>query len=276
MSLAKSNKSEKAPVRENTQEDSDDESVIMLNGVSFTRNEVLVCAKYGKIYCVHKKDGSRLWSNRLPSKRFISSVFMTDLDTVLVSVDGLTVCYSLHTGEQKWVHGAKGSEAGAVICTPSRFLSPKVDMHDSDHAHQPPSYDTTEERSLTISSTHGKVMAIDATTGETLWKYDCPGGGYRMPVTLVEPPSAENGLPYRAVYVGCGQWVYCLKALTGDLIWSQRISNYKIGMGYIVLATLWSSRMAAETHISFSQFPIAQLRNEERIREKVIAVVAAS
>lgn len=156
-----------------------------------------------------------------------------------------------------------GIETAAVICTPSRVLTPKTPAITYPDRDAPPEYITTQERSVVISSSRGKVTAIDEENGETLWKYDCPGGGYNVPVAVVEPPSAENGLPHQVVYVGCGQWVYCLRALTGTLIWSHKITAAKISMGYIVIATPWSSRVAAETHTAFAHIPVAQQRSEE-------------
>ncbi|KAG0162768.1 hypothetical protein DFQ28_000882 [Apophysomyces sp. BC1034] len=261
------NKTEKTTLNDDEFDDADSESIIILNGISFTRNEVLICAKNGKLYCIHKKDGVRLWGNKLPTGRFsdIAALFVTDSDTVLAATNGKIACYNLHSGERLWMNNMKGMgfEATSVICTPSRFLAPKVDPPTEDAERDPPAYDTVEEQSVTISCSRGKVMAIDNTTGDTIWKYECPGGGYRLPIALVEPPSAEHGLPYRVVYVGCGQWIYCLRALTGALLWSQKIFQHKLNLGYIAIATPWSSRVVAETHTAFTQFPLAQQRNEE-------------
>lgn len=101
-------------------------------------------------------------------------------------------------------------------------------------------------------------MAFNIETGDTLWTYNCPGGRYKVPAILVEPPSLEDGRADQLVYVGSGKWVYCLKAATGEPRWSSKISNSKMGLDYMTLATPWSSRLAAEAYSAFSQNPIAQ------------------
>jgi outer membrane protein assembly factor BamB len=109
---------------------------------------------------------------------------------------------------------------------------------------------------------------MDMETGEALWKYNCPGGWYNIPVAIVEPSSLEEGRPNQLVYVGAGKWVYCLKARTGDVIWSVKVSDSTFGLNYMTLATPWSSRLAAEAHTSFSSNPVAQVRSEARQRER--------
>lgn len=110
-------------------------------------------------------------------------------------------------------------------------------------------------------------MGIDSNTGETLWVYKCPGGGFNLPVSIVEPPSLEDGRPHQLVYVGAGRWVYCLQANTGDVVWSIKISNSRFGYSYMTLATPWSSRLAAEAYSAFSQNPSAQARDLARQHE---------
>jgi outer membrane protein assembly factor BamB len=116
--------------------------------------------------------------------------------------------------------------------------------------------------------TRGKIMAMNSDTGEMLWKYNCPGGWYNIPVAIVEPPSLEHGRPHQLIYVGSGKWVYCLRAGSGEVLWSVKISNSMFGLNYMTLATPWSSRLAAEAHTAFSQNPSAQSRDWEREQER--------
>lgn len=156
----------------------------------------------------------------------------------------------------------------SIVTTPSRFLKPKKLLSTSSDA--PPSYDddSTVEDSIVISGSSGKVMAVNITTGETIWKYNCPGGWYKIPTVLVEPPSLEDGRPDQLIYVGCGKWVYCLRATDGEVLWSTKISNSTFGLNYMTLATPWSSRLAAEAYSAFSQNPTAQARDRERENER--------
>jgi outer membrane protein assembly factor BamB len=134
----------------------------------------------------------------------------------------------------------------------------------------PPEYhdDGLKEKPIVFGSSRGKIMAIDSDTGEQIWRYNCPGGWYNIPVAIVEPPSFEEGRPEQFVYVGAGKWVYCLKAKTGDVVWTTRVSNAKFGLSYMTLATPWSSRLAAEAYSAFSQNPSAQARDWEREQDK--------
>lgn len=105
----------------------------------------------------------------------------------------------------------------------------------------------------------GKIMGINIETGETLWTYNCPGGWYKIPAIIVEPPSFEDERPDQLIYAGCGKWVYCLKAATGEVLWSSKISNSRAGINYMTLATPWSSRLAAEAYTAFTQNPIGEI-----------------
>lgn len=120
---------------------------------------------------------------------------------------------------------------------------------------------------LVISCSRGKVMAMDIETGHTVWTYNCPGVWFNIPVIIIEPaPSSDKEDPSYVVYVGAGQWIFCLKALTGEVINSSRMSDSKPELNYMTLATPWSSRLAAESHSAFSQNPVAQVRNIIRHR----------
>lgn len=134
----------------------------------------------------------------------------------------------------------------------------------------PPDYaekHESSEKPVVIAGTRGKVMAVDVDTGETLWTYNCPGGWYKIPVMIVEPPSLEDGRPHQLVYVGSGRYVYCLRALTGEVLWTSKVSSSTFGLSYMTLATPWNSRLAAEAYTAFSQQPSAQSRDRERESE---------
>ncbi|CEP16030.1 hypothetical protein [Parasitella parasitica] len=254
---------------------SDSGSAVLMEGNDFSRNDILICATHGKLYAIHKRDGTRLWRAKYPTGAYggIVSLFVTDTDKLLAGAQGKTACVDLMTGETAWINKMPGFgvEEVSIVTTPSRFLSPQKHPNDASQDELPPPdyHDAgAHEKPVVIASSRGKVMGIDIDTGETLWTYKCPGGGFNIPVAIVEPPSLENGRPHQLVYVGSGKWVYCLKTNTGDVVWSVKVSNSRFGYGYMTLATPWSSRLAAEAYSSFSQNPSAQTRDRIRQQER--------
>ncbi|KAG2224005.1 hypothetical protein INT45_009591 [Circinella minor] len=247
---------------------------------SFTRNDILLCSTAGNIYAVHKHTGARLWRADFPTgstSRFASgsgggivSLFITDEDRVIIAATGKAAALDLLTGEVLWVNKMKGfgyEEVGAIV-TPSHALKPQRSTtelpNEDDDA--PPGYDAQDQNKLTqkpvvVLCSGGKCMGVNIETGEELWRFNCPKGGFRLPVALVDP---EGGSA--TVYVGVGTRLYCLDANTGDLKWETKVTNSIMYSGYMTLATPWSSRLSAEAHTAFSQFPVAQL--EQMRREK--------
>ncbi|CDH49313.1 hypothetical protein RO3G_05596 [Lichtheimia corymbifera JMRC:FSU:9682] len=242
--------------------DSDSESVEITETPSFQRNDILVCATYGKVYAVHKRNGSRLWRAQFGAAGGVVSLFITDYDRVIAAGNGKTTCLDLYTGHQLWINKMKGCgyEEVGTISTPSRILDPQSTRQSSDQDDALPEYqEETRPNSgkpVIVACTNGKCMGLDADSGEELWRFKCPKGGYKIPTALVDP-STEYHRQHN-VYVGCGKMIYCLDAQGGDLKWSTKISNAKMGQGYMTLATPWSSRLAAEAHTAFNQFPSAQ------------------
>ncbi|KAI9468480.1 MAG: quinon protein alcohol dehydrogenase-like superfamily [Benjaminiella poitrasii] len=236
--------------------DPEDASVV-INQRSVNREDILICSTAGKIYAIHKRDGSRIWRSDFPTGAMcgIVSLFVTDTDKLIVGARGRTAAMDLMTGKELWVNKMPGfgMEEVSVVTTPSRFLNSPLDHNAIE---SPPSYEQYPNQpggSIVISLSRGAVMAMDIETGETLWTYNCPGGGYNIPVAIVEPTSEDQ-----RVYVGAGKWVYCLRVTSGTVIWSSKVSHANFGCGYMTLATPWSSRLAAETHSAFSQNPSAQ------------------
>ncbi|CAO3617836.1 unnamed protein product [Cunninghamella blakesleeana] len=241
----------------------------------FKRNEVLICTTRGKIYAVSKKDGSRYWRKDYPVGKLggIVSIFITDTDKVILGGNGKIACLDLFTGETKWINNMKGVgyDEVSILSTPSRHLAPKTQNQIdtlNENGEAPPSYEEDAlDKQMIFGCSRGKLIAIDPETGDEAWRYDCPSGGYNLPAVLVEPPSQDSEWPFQVVYVGCGRWVYCLKALTGDVLWTQKVSNATFGLDFMCLATPWSSRLLAETHTNFSSTPHAQAREIERISQ---------
>lgn len=109
---------------------------------------------------------------------------------------------------------------------------------------------------------------MDSLTGKRLWSTFMLGGGIRIPTTLIDPPSVEEGRARGLLYAGGGRVLYCLDVKSGYLLWKKEISNCSFGYGFMTMATPWSSRLAAETYTAFSQNPVAQVRDHQRDIEK--------
>ncbi|KAG1031971.1 hypothetical protein G6F43_013855 [Rhizopus delemar] len=174
----------------------------------YQRNNILLCATNGKIYALHKRNGGKLWSTKFASGAMggIVSIFVTDFDKVIVGANGKTACLDLMTGKTLWLNRMSGFgyEEVSVISTPSRILTPKKEpVTDS-----PPEYSESHSlgKPIIFGCSRGKVMAMDADTGDELWRYNCPGGWYNIPVAIVEPPSWEDHQPDQLVYIGAGKW----------------------------------------------------------------------
>ncbi|KAI9268312.1 hypothetical protein BDA99DRAFT_505484 [Phascolomyces articulosus] len=249
--------------------DNDDDSFTSANIQGPLKSEdILVCSIGCKIFAVRKKDGSRIWKADAPTgggMNEVVSVFITDNDKLIVGGGGRTACMNLFTGEKIWLNKMPGcgyDEVG-VIATTSRVLPPRAQNEIRTDNDLPPAYEESSSSnqskpsSVVISCTSGKCMAIDMATGAQIWLFPCPKGGYYIPVAILEPVSGN--MSEQKVYVACGKWIYCLQARTGILEWSKPVSNMVQFLGGpVTLATAWSSRLSAESHTAFSQFPVAQ------------------
>ncbi|KAG2207687.1 hypothetical protein INT47_011807 [Mucor saturninus] len=241
----------------------------------FTRRDILICASHGYIYAIHKADGSRLWKTSFKSGSGIISLFVRDNDRLIAGAFGRTTCLNLLNGGIVWETklAGMGSEEVSVVSTPSRVLRPHPDhiMELPPHYNEqsvPPDYhdNVVPESAVIIACSRGKAMGLDADSGEILWTYNCPGGGFNIPVVIVEPPSKESD---QVVYIGASKWVYCLNGRTGALIWSTKVATTLFGSDYMSLATAWSSRLAAESYSAFNQNPSLQCLELQRDRNRV-------
>lgn len=99
---------------------------------------------------------------------------------------------------------------------------------------RPPEY-VSSDVSIVLTCSFGKVMGISSSNGKTLWKFDCPSGGYNLPTVLVEKNIA---------FIGCGRMVYALNPKNGGVLWETKATNGLVGSGWLTMATVWGSRQA--------------------------------
>ncbi|KAI8980346.1 hypothetical protein BDB01DRAFT_797474 [Pilobolus umbonatus] len=246
-------------------------SDVIYSAIPTIKENILVCASHGRVFALHKGNGSFLWNTKIPSQTMGSlvSVFVTDSNTVIAGSRGATVCLDLFTGEVKWRNDMKGFcyETVSVISNPTRNIS-----HSTGGDLPPYSSNFSFDKPIVFASSYGKMMAIDGDTGEEIWRYNCPGAGYYLPVVIVEPPAPESNQSSLVVYVGIGKYIFCLVAHSGVLVWKQKmpvsIVECFTGQNYMSLATPMNSRLAAETQTAFSQNPAGQDCEIEKERRK--------
>ncbi|KAI8974046.1 hypothetical protein BDB01DRAFT_854005 [Pilobolus umbonatus] len=226
---------------------SNEKSCKSIPDVSYPRNRIkkasiLVCSSQGTIFALNKTDGSFIWSIKFPARCVanIVSLLVTDSDTVIAGTTGATVCMDLFTGAIKWRNNGMGFGYGMASVTSNSTKSISIPVEEG----LPPySASSTIDTSMVYAAAFGRVMAINGDTGKEIWRYNCPGSGYYLPIVIVEPPAPD-------------------KAHTGNLLWQQKIATGLEedirGMKYMALATPISSRLASETSTAYSQNPAGQ------------------
>ncbi|CAO3670277.1 unnamed protein product [Umbelopsis ramanniana] len=150
----------------------------------------------------------------------------------------------LFTGTHRWTNDMEGMgyHEISLVSTPTTghgvsSQPPPVDEKSgwSDGFNErPPDY-AASEKSVVIACSYGKVLGIDSKSGQTLWKFDCPSGGFNLPVIIAEKDM---------IFIGCGRMVYALNPKGGNLIWSTKATNGLVGSGWMTMATVWGSRQA--------------------------------
>ncbi|KAI7852585.1 hypothetical protein BDC45DRAFT_607166 [Circinella umbellata] len=216
---------------------------------AFTRYDILVCATRGKVYGLNKYTGDRLWRAVLPGASFreIVSLFINADDNVIAGCKGTATCLDLFTGNVIWKNEMRWcgfSEVGA-LCIPGD--SSKQLAHHNDKSVLP-------KKSIAILTCKGKCLAVDAKSGQEIWRFEFPFVGSQLAAVIYD---LREGNDNTMLYIGYGTAVYCLNAHTGNVNWGGDITSGFIHFGVMTLATPWSSQLA-EVHSSFNQFPSAQ------------------
>ncbi|KAI8970837.1 hypothetical protein BDB01DRAFT_767701 [Pilobolus umbonatus] len=222
------------------------------------RAKILVCAIRGRITALSKVDGSVFWETKFPYRRAkgdITAMAITDSDTVIAGSMGATVFLDLFNGSIKWKNNMEGFgyEIVSVTCNATRSSVTPVSENEG-----LPQYSSSAsvETPIVFSASFGKVMAMHGDTGESMWVYDCPDSGHSLPVLLTEPPAAGSAHASLVLYVGSKNFVYCLLAHTGEVIWKKKIQNTLMerlgGYNYITMVSPISPKLAVEVHNTFN------------------------
>jgi hypothetical protein len=126
-----------------------------------------------------------------------------------------------------------GSHEVAVSSAPTNIVNvahSAPDYQASDE--RPPAY-TASQKSMAILCSRGMAIAVDSTTGKTIWRHICPGGSHDMPAVVSE---------LNKVYIGCGRMVCALNPKNGQKFWTVKLSDVGLGSCKMTMATVWSSR----------------------------------
>ncbi|KAG2175105.1 hypothetical protein INT44_007583 [Umbelopsis vinacea] len=209
------------------------------------RHDLLIVSTHGHIYCLQKKTGSRIWRQDFPSKYTggLISLFINDADQLIVAAQGKTCAMDLFTGTHRWTNDMEGMgyHEISVVSTPTvnhglSYAPPANEKSGwgDDSNERPPDY-ASSEKAVVIACSYGKVAGIDSKSGQTLWKFDCPSGGYNLPVVIAETDM---------IFIGCGRMVYALNPKDGSTFWSTKATNGLVGSGWMTMATVWGSRQA--------------------------------
>lgn len=85
-----------------------------------TDHDLILCATRGRIYAVHKQDGSRLWEKKFPKEKSdwcgggtgVISLFITDDNKyILAGKNAKVACLDIITGDTRWVKKLPVSES---------------------------------------------------------------------------------------------------------------------------------------------------------------------
>ncbi|MBO6523687.1 MAG: PQQ-like beta-propeller repeat protein [Balneolaceae bacterium] len=81
-----------------------------------------------------------------------------------------------------------------------------------------------QRNTVTGALTLGRITALDAQTGDSLWVFDTDQGGFSWAAPIV-----EHGVVYAGTYLGSPSRVFALNAETGEKLWERSgFSTFKI------------------------------------------------
>ena len=166
-----------------------------------------------------RRDGATLWTSDAGVRR--GSVLLLD-GRLYAAADGRVVALEVDTGDRAWAvdaHRVTGLAAadGTVFATGTASDGGAVSAvadgrrrwlrDDLGSVHVPP---TVADDLVLVSTSLGRLYALDRATGETVWRRERPGGG-------PAPPTAAHGRVY--LPSGNGSRTTCLDRASGDALW---------------------------------------------------------
>ena len=190
-----------------------------------TRDVVYASAADGTT-ALDRRDGDVLWTSDAGVRR--GSPVLRD-ERLYAGADRRVVALAVDTGDRAWAvdaHRVTGLAAadGTVFATGSTPAGGAVSAvadgerrwlrDDLGSVHLPP---TVAGDVVLVSTSLGRLYALDRATGDTVWRHDRAGGG-------PAPPAAARGRVY--LPSGNGSRATCLDLGTGDVLWRLETGVY--------------------------------------------------
>ncbi|MBK1876478.1 PQQ-binding-like beta-propeller repeat protein [Pelagicoccus mobilis] len=172
---------------------------------ALTDEGVVVATVDGSVTCLDKK-GKQLWTKKVSTHPIYADLVDSPAG-VLVSDSDLWLYCLGEKGEVKWkrsVLNAYENEEGERVFT---------DVLSGGTYYQ--SKPTAYQGKLYFGNPAGFMYAVDADTGEEVWKFE-------MGAAISVGPACADGKIYTGQQGG-ERFFYCLDAETGDLVWKQTV-----------------------------------------------------
>ncbi len=184
----------------------------------------------GRVYCLDRATGARVWATGLGYHVFSDVVLFRD--TIILAGTSMGGIAALHagTGRLLWNRTMEGLVLGpafhdtvAVFVTESgkaaAFSPEGRELWSRSFASQP-SAPTICDSTLFIGFASGRILAFSLLSGGTLWETGLPEVSGR---TLISRPVAAGSMLLAGT---CDGRLVCLDRATGTLIWSTAFENW--------------------------------------------------
>jgi outer membrane protein assembly factor BamB len=219
-------------------------------------SRLIVTSKDGTITALDREDGHTLWQIRTQA-RVESSPVAIDGIAYFGVTDGRLFAVDVETGRIRWAFDTGGrinsspsvwrnricitTYAGSIFCLDrrnghklwDRYIKRDFVRYESFYAS--PSTDGT--RLFTISRS-GKVLALRASDGETLWTHDLNTTGYST-------PAVARGKVLVGDFVGT---LHCYDAATGKELWRRYVGGRILGPALVVGNLVFFSTLEQKTY----------------------------
>jgi outer membrane protein assembly factor BamB len=216
---------------------------------------LFVTSKGGSITALRRQDGSLVWQLRPGAPVESSPVVVDDVVYVAVS-DGRLFALGARTGKPRWVYNLHGkinsspSVVGANVCITTyagavgcfrrntgekvwlRYFKRDFVRYDSFYASA-----SSDGRRLYTASRGGRVLALDAATGDTIWEVHTGGWTYGT-------PAVSGG---RIFVADLDRTIRAFRAADGALLWSRPTGGRVLAPALVVGNLVFYSTLEGRT-----------------------------
>jgi len=154
----------------------------------------------GKLYCLNKKTGKKIWDFSTKGKIY-SIPAISNGRVYFGNFEGKVFCLDEKTGKLIW----EKSLPKSVLATPLVF-----------------------GKRLWIGCKDNKMYCLDVNDGKTLWSYQCPSSKYAL--------ESCPGIDEKNIYFGDPEgYFYCIDRITGKEVWKKKISENIINSSPLII-----------------------------------------